>query len=170
MTLYDFTPEENIQRYLTRLDQVRVEYESRWGVSKLPGLISEELRGKWERQCSKLDTAAQERRVNDVAELVEGSIRAYGAMEREALARGHKMHDAEMWDVEHPESKQVYRIVKNNYDAGISLKDGVRVYTLVEVARILEKKDTINAVKDVFPDATVAKIQGKEHWNDDIPF
>ena len=172
MSFYDYTVEENILRYFTRLDQVQIEYESRWGVAKLPTLVSPELQEKWKRQLEKLFKAKEENRLTDVIGLVEGCIRAFDIMEKEALARGNKMHDAEMWDVKHPESGQVYRIVKNNYDAGISLKDGARVYTLVEIARILESQFNLIAVKDVFPDATVLKIEDTFDWNkgDKMPF
>lgn len=172
MSFYDFTVEENILRYFTKLNQVEVEYESRWGVSKLPKLISPELKEKWDRQIEKLFKAKDENRLNDVIGLVEGCIRAYAVMESEAISRGHKMHDAEMWDVKHPDSGHVYRIVKNNYDAGVSLNDGARVYTLEEVARIIEAHDNINAVKDVFPNATVLKIEDTFDYNkgDKLPF
>lgn len=168
MSFYDYTVEENILRYFTKLHQVEIEYESRWGIAKLPNLVSPELKAKWDTQIQKLWNAKKDNKIDDVAQLVEGCIRAYAIMEKEALGRGHKMHNVDCWDVKHPESGQVYRIVKNNYDAGI--EEGVRVYTLQEVARILEKKDTINKVKGVFPDAKVFKIEGKDFFNDDLPF
>ena len=171
MSFYDFTIEENIRRYLTRLDQVQVEYESRWGVNKLPLLCSEELQSKWQRQKEKLQQAVEADRLADVVALVDGSIRAFDAMEKQAIANGHKMHDAEMWDFKHPEDGTVYRIVKNNYDAGIAIGDGAKVYTLEEVARLLHKYDNLNAVKDAFPDATVMKVTyTPDDFNDPIPF
>lgn len=170
MSFYDFTTEENIQRYLVRLDQVEVEYESRWGVKKLHSLCSPEMQEKWNRHSQKLRDAVNENRINDVIDLVEGAIRAFKAMEDEALSRGHKMHDADMWDVKHPDSGNVYRVVKTNYDAGISLKDGARVYTLQEVSRLLESHDNLNAVKDVFPDSKLNLVYKNEDFNDSIPF
>ena len=172
MSFFDHTIEENILRYLTRLDQVQIEYESRWGILKLPSLCSAAMQDKWNNQKAKLQHAVNENRLHDVVALVEGSIRAYDAMEKDALSNGHKMYNADMWDVKHPESGQVYRIVKNNYDAGISLHDGALVYTLTEIARILEKHHNINAVKDSFPDATVLKINNTFDYTkgDDIPF
>lgn len=171
MSFYDYDIEENILRYFTRLDQVLVEYESRWGVGKLTGLVSDELKAKFDTHMGKLMDAKKDNRLDDVMVLVDGAIRAYAMMEREALARGHKMHDAEMWDVKHPETGEVYRIVKNNYDAGISVGDGAKVYTLQEVARILESyAKSVGGVKDVFPDAMVTKTMPKEYFNDDIPF
>lgn len=168
MSFYDYTVEENILRYFTRLNQVQVEYESRWGVGKLPTLVSPELKTKWDNQLTKLWKAKDDNRLADVVALVDGCIRAFDVMEKEALARGHKMHDTDKWDIKHPDSGQVYRIVKNNYDAGI--EEGVRVYTLEEVARILESKDNILAIKDAFPDSKVMKIEGKDFFNDNLPF
>jgi len=171
MSFYDHTIEENILRYLTRLDQVQIEYESRWGILKLPSLCSAAMQDKWNNQKAKLQHAVNENRLHDVIALVEGSIRAYDAMEKQAIANGHKMHDAEMWDFKHPEDGAVYRIVKNNYDAGIAIGDGAKVYTLEEVARLLHKYDNLNAVKDAFPDATVMKVtHTPDDFNDPIPF
>jgi len=171
MSFFDHTIEENILRYLTRLDQVQIEYESRWGILKLPSLCSAAMQDKWNNQKAKLQHAVNENRLHDVVALVEGSIRAYDAMEKQAIANGHKMHDAEMWDFKHPEDGAVYRIVKNNYDAGIAIGDGAKVYTLEEVARLLHKYDNLNAVKDAFPDATVMKVTyTPDDFNDPIPF
>jgi len=171
MSFLDFTVEENILRYLTRLDQVQVEYESRWGVLKLPSLCSDAMQDKWNSQKAKLQQAVNENRLHDVVALVEGSVRAFGAMEQEALARGHKMHSVDMWDFKHPETGEVFRMVKNNYDAEIAIGDGAKVYTLEEVARLLAKHYNINAVKDVFPDAVVKNIAYKEEdFHGNIPF
>lgn len=171
MSFFEFEDHENIQRHLTRLDQVQVEYESRWGVNRLPSLCSDDMQAKWNRQRQKLQDAVNQNLLYGVRDLVDGSIRAYAAMENDALARGNKPHDAEMWDVKHPDSGQVFRIVKSNYDAGIALKDGAMVFTLQEVARILDAHATIKDVKATFPDATVANIHAVD-WNkgDDLPF
>lgn len=171
----EFTDEENILRHFTRLDQVQCEYESRWGVSRLPNLVSKELKEKWDGQIAKLHKARIENNLFDVIALVEGCIRGFAVLEKEALSLGHKMHDAEMWDVKHPTSGKVYRIVKNNYDAGISLNDDALVYTLHEVACILESAHFLNNVKQVFPDAQVVSVfktekEEKDFFNDNLPF
>lgn len=170
MSFFDFADDENIQRYLIRLDQVQVEYESKWGINKLPSLCSDEMQAKWNRQCQKLQDAVEKNNLYLVRDLVDGSIRAFEVMEQEAISRGHKPHNAEMWDVKHPESGSVFRIVKNNYDAGISLKDGAIVFTLQELARILETHATIKDVKSVFPDAQVVAVHGDGDMNGQIPF
>jgi hypothetical protein len=52
--------------------------------------------------------------------------------------------------------------------------EGVEVYSLEEVGRILEASTLLKAVKDNFPDATVAEIRprsGKrEKLDKEIPF
>jgi len=175
MSFDDYTVEENILRHLTRLDQIQIEYEARWGVAKLPTLISPELREKWEGQLQKVFKAKEENRLQDLMALVDGCARAYKIMEDEAMSRGHKPYECEMWDIKHPDTGQVYRIVKNNYDAGIAPKDNALVYTREEVARILESKSLMNHVKNVFPDSTVVKVfktekEDESFFNDNIPF
>lgn len=166
----EYTEYENIQRCITRLDQVAVDYECRWGVGRLEKLVSPDMAEKWDRQKEKLDKAIQDRDVREVAALVEGSIRGYKVLEDNALLLGHKYNAPEIWEVKHPETNEVFRIVKSNNDYDMAVNGEAHVFTLQEVARILSSHTVINQVKDVFPDAQVTKIAEKDFFNDNLPF
>lgn len=164
MTMDEITFE--IRRWVDKLDQVSIDYEARWGCGRLPLLASPDMALKWDRQWRKLDDAIIGRNLHLVRDLVEGCIRAWAALESAALAAGHKPIAPESWEVRHPDSGAVYRIVKTNYDARAPAIPGVITYSLEEVARILEAQQLVNVVKGTF-DGTIVKGVFKE---DALPF
>lgn len=170
MSFLDFDGSENVQRYITRLDQVAVDYECRWGVGMLEKLVSPQTAEKWKRQQNKINGAIKDNNLNDIIGLVEGSIRGYAALENEAIALGYKPKQSDIWEVKHPDSGEIFRIVKNNIDYDGALGDGAHVFTLQEVARILDNHATIKEVKNAFPGSKVNKIYKNEDFNGDIPF
>ena len=146
-----------MQRWIQKLDTVAAEYESRWGVSRLQTLVPHELAQKWKAQTDKLNAAIQGSNLYDMPELVEGCIRGYGALEKAAIAQGHKPHDAPFaWTVGLPSGKTL-AIVRHDKDA--SLVNDLRrdhgdivVWTIDEIARIIEKEHILlNVVKPSAP-------------------
>lgn len=164
-----FDDNQNIQRWVTRLDQVAVDYESRWGVGRLENLVSPDMREKWDRQKQKLDEAIQAKNLTETKNLVEGTIRGYAALEKQALELGHKFQSPDMWEVKHPENDTVFRIVKNNFDYDMACNGEAHVFTLQEIARILSAHAVINEVKNVFPDSQVVGMSN-EFKEDNLPF
>lgn len=154
----------NIMRHVQRLDGVSISYEARWGVNRLQGLASDGLKEKWDRQWQKLDQAIADQDIRLVEDLCAGCIRAWGALEAEAIANGHKTIESGAWEVKHPESGQVYRIARNNFEAGIPAAKGTITYSLEEVARILESNQLINVVKETFEGAVVKSISDTFDW------
>lgn len=157
---------EEINRWLHKLDQVAIVFESKWGIGVLPTLADREIEMKWNKQKEKLALAVQDCDLPSVQKLVEGSIRAWKVLEDSAIKNGHKPRDPECWDVVHPDSGTKYRICKGLTDARAATEDGVIVYTLQEVVRVLEGHQLVNVVKDVFPGARVNKIRFED---DEIP-
>lgn len=140
--------EYEIQRWLHKLDIVASEYESRWGVSRLHTLVPYEVAAKWNVQVGKLNDAIKQSKLELMPDLVEGTIRGYAALERAAIAEGHKPHDAPFaWTVGLPSGKTL-AIVRHDKDAALvnDLKcdhGDVVVWTIDEIARIIEKDHTL---------------------------
>lgn len=155
-----------IRRWIDQLDQVSIDYEARWGCGRLPLLAHPDIAAKWDRQWRKLDDAIIDRNLHLVRDLVQGCIRAWAALENNALVAGHKPIAPESWEVRHPESGAVYRIVKTNYDAHAPAASGAITYSLEEIARILEASQLVNVVKNTFQGATVKSV----FKEDDMPF
>ena len=159
-----------IKKWIDRLDQVAISYEAKWGIGRLQKLISPDLSVKWNIQNNKLRAAIDQQDVGLIAELVEGTVRAWAALEQNAIANGHKPNEADYWEVTPKDSDSVYRIYKNNYDARSAAPQGVLRYSLTEVANILESQQLINQVKGKLG-GTVQKIDHSTPLqDDDIPW
>lgn len=127
-----------ISLLIWKLDQVWKDVNARWGIDRLKYLVSNEMREKWERHEKKIREAIDEKEVATLSLLVDGSIRGYALLEEEALKNGYEPRDPVYWEVQHPGTGSVFRIVKNDLDAKCAVGTGVRVFTLLEVARIIE--------------------------------
>lgn len=170
MTL-DLTPAQlEINRLLERLDECAKQHECKWGVDRLQTLAGPQLRQKWDTQIAKLNAAITSSNLTDMRQLVEGTIRAWGILEQEAMQSGHTCHPPEVWEVQHPSSGRVYRICKTLLDAKAVTEEGYCVYTLEEIARLLETKQMVNVVKENFPGAVVTRVTPDWKKGDEIPF
>jgi hypothetical protein len=68
---------------------LRLGFENRWGVDRLPELVSAETQEKYWRQVDKLNAAIESNDVDLVIKYAAGMMRAYTAMQNEARERGH---------------------------------------------------------------------------------
>lgn len=149
--------EYSINQWLDKLDTKACEMESRWGVNRLERLVSFEMAEKWKRQISRLNDAISKNDLYTLPDLVNGTIRGYEAMEADAMAQGHKPHDAPLaWTVGMPSGKTL-AIVRHPKDASLvnDLKrdhGDVVVWTIDEIAAIIDKDYIlVNVVKEALP-------------------
>jgi hypothetical protein len=166
-----------IQNYLTEYDRVVSDYERRWGVERLPNLVSPELRDRFWQQMDKLNDAIHRDAAVDVEHHVAVTLRAYGALEKEAIALGGKEIGMDVWTA-HADGKVV--AIARDEQAVMHIKNDMPealVYCVQEVAVILAKWSEQNAlaveVKDTFPGATVTDVKPTEledKLDDIIPF
>ncbi len=139
------TPEQNaINELIHQLDEVAIRYECVWGVYKLESLATGSLAEKVQSQVDKLNDAIQAVDVASVRELVSGCIRMYDALEKNALALGHKPIAPEYLEINI--GSKIYRVVKSVSDArSLHRPDGekgVCIVTLEELARMYDKKES----------------------------
>jgi len=165
-----------IQNYLTEYDRVVSEYERRWGIERLPLLVSPELRDRFWQQIDKLNDAIHRDAPNDVEHHVAVTLRAYAALEKEAIAMGGVEIGDDVWTAE--VDGKVVAVVRDVHAVGGIKKEmpDALVYCVQEVAAILakwsEQNKLVADVKDVFPGAVVSEIKQsmKDKLDDDIPF
>jgi hypothetical protein len=151
--------QREIKRWLDRLDEMALVYEARWGIGNLPRLCSEVTAQKYDKQNEKLAAAIKDQDIKLVQDLVNGFVRAYEIMEREAIERGHKPISPECMEVA-LESGFKLRIARNNTEARNLTVQGVYVWSLEEVARVIEKDYTlVNVIKENFKGAEVKSIR-----------
>jgi hypothetical protein len=166
---------QKIQAAITELDVCVVGYERRWGVDRLPELVSTETQVKYWRQVDKLDAAIEANDVDLVTKYAAGMMRAYAAMQNEARDRGHDELKGTWYECETPDGRVL--IVAPSFEESHKAareRTGCIVYAMQEVAAIVCRDEAgrfANAVKEVFPAATVEVVrQTKDDLNDEIPF
>jgi hypothetical protein len=149
----NITPDQYyINQCLDKLDTKACEVESRWGVARLDRLVSFDMAQKWQRQMDRLNEAIENSDVATLPEIVNGTIRGYEVMEADAMAQGHKPHDAPLaWTVAMPGGKTL-AIVRHEKDFAL-FKDNAREFgdvtcwTLDQIASIIENKYTLVNLK-----------------------
>lgn len=138
------TPNEvQVNRIIDRLDQVAIDYEARWGVGRLEGMVSDDLRLKWDRQVEKVNNAIQDKNPIVLTDLMEGTIRGWKALEDNALASGHSPNDPRYVEYAHP-SGTLYKICYASADAKLLAHQATadcRIVTLQEMANLMNERE-----------------------------
>lgn len=176
MTIFpeqQLTPTQlEINRYLQHLDQIAIGYEAKWGVGRLPEIVSHALAEKWEAQKEKFNAAVLD---NDLEQVIVHSAamqRGWKALEQDAQSRGHAPIEPDAWHVRLEDGFEL-KITKNRYDAQseCTKQQGCAVFTLTEIARLVQSQyRDVYGVKQTFPDATITEInQFDFEKGDDIP-
>lgn len=164
-----------IQALLTGLDEVAVSMERKWGVGRLPRLVGDLMRAKWDAQTDKLNAAIGRGLESEIKELVEGTKRGWAALDRAATEAGHVPRPVEEWEFVLPSTGEVCVLVRDAADVGRIEADGRMVWSLEEVGTLIDKlPDTVKAVKAAFSQSKVAHIRDKNEidWSkgDELPF
>ena len=162
------------QDALHRYDDRVSEVERKWGVDRLIWVVGGDLRDRFEAQMDKLNAAID--RMEDVEHQVDVTLRGVAALEQAAIAAGVQPLKGEWIEGKMPDGR-VLAIVPNDYEVSRVKRDNreMVVYSVDEIGRLLAAWDegkTVDAVKDVFPGATVEKVKTRleKELNDEIPF
>lgn len=159
-----------IKRWIDKLDQVASAKEAVWGIGNLLEFVSQETADKVRRQDQKLADAVTQQDLHSVQELVNGYIRAYDVMENEARTRGHAPIFPEAMEVALPSGFRL-RVAKNANEARSVTEEGVYVWSLQELARVIESECTlVNKIKDALPDARLTAIDHEKFESDELPW
>jgi len=111
----NMTPTQNaINKMICELDEIAIRYETVWGVYKLESLAGDVLANKVQLQVDKLNDAIQNEELDDVRGLVSGTIRMYDALEKNAIANGHKPLSPDYWEIK--VGSKIYHVVKSVSD------------------------------------------------------
>jgi hypothetical protein len=163
-----------IQALLTGLDEVASSMERKWGVGRLPRLVGDLMRAKWEAQQDKLNAAIARGLEVEVKEMVEGTKRGWAALDRAATEAGRVPRPVDEWEFVLPSTGEVCVLVRDGADTVRVKADGRMVWSMDEVASIVDKlPEAVKAVKASFADASVrVKDKAKIDWEkgDPLPF
>lgn len=158
----------------SKLDEMAARIERRWGVGRLPILVSTETRTRFS-QAEDMHRAAQEAD-QDMAPLDAMMMRAWAALEAEAEARSAEPMPAGVWEIEADEPLRGVIVVAHDDQHAQVLrlrdkKEGrtTEVWTKAEVARVLQAHTVLGVAKTVFPGAEVRR-RAPMPVMDEIPF
>jgi hypothetical protein len=145
---------------LDEADAVAAAMEAKWGCGRLRLLVGSELREKFDRQRYLLNRAIWHGDLEDVRREAPRMVKAWNALDRAATEAGAKPLDPKVWEVTQPNGR-VAAIVQTSEDAHFVVADGrkVDVYTLEEIARLLEGYPGLSKIKHAFPGASVVEVR-----------
>jgi len=141
-------------------DAVAIAMEARWGAGRLRLLVDDKLREKFDRQRFLFNAAIWHGDLQAVVLQSRRMIAAWQALAREAEAAGAPILSPEVWEVALADGT-VVALVRSPEDAHAVVADGrrVTVYTLAELAVMLENYQEVTKVKITFPGAEVVQIR-----------
>lgn len=172
------------KRSLTEgLDHLAGEMERKWGVDRLPLLVSEQLRAAFYRQQDLLNDALGSGDLTLIDIQAGGMKRAWQALDQAAAQAGQKPLSADVWEVKLPKSGKIVAVVRTSAEAHLVAGPDRETWTLAEIACLIDGLDgKVAEIKRVFPGAEITAIHKTEtpetptkesfDWakGDDIPF
>lgn len=173
-----------LKAHIDGVDHLAQRMEAKWGVGRLPLLVSAETRAKFYKQGERMYEALEacysakvitRDLLDAAASRTAGMERAWAALDKQATEAGEKPIDPEVWETVLSDGSLV-AVVQTNADASKILRDGrlKNVWTLEEVARAIEAfPDVIRSIKETFEGATVEVVKEKRFRglrSDEIPF
>lgn len=171
------------QEEVDDLDLVAIDMERKWGCDRLRTLVPKDLREKFDRQRYLVNQALWHGDLEAVKRETRRMISAWRALDRAAEAAGATTLSPEVWECVGKQG-EVYALVRGGNEARAVTASGrfVKVYTLDEIANLLDGFPELSKAKDVFPGAMVYKVRtrvtdpldglpdSKEPLNDPLPF
>lgn len=168
--------QDAIDGALKPLDATARRLEQSFGVGRLQELVSPDTAAKFQAAKAKLDVALQDNDVELVIRRAKVLNAGWLTLEKEAIEAGHKPAPPEIWHAhapaEHGKPVIEFVIARDNSDATLA-QTTLPVYTVEEIARIVRAWRSAfdaHAVKNVWPEAEVIRVDGDEMFDDEIPF
>lgn len=158
---------------LAPFDRAAREIEKRWGIDRLPELVSLESADKWARALAGLNEAIWAEDPDKVKFWVEVCLRGLKAMDEEAVKLGRAISDPDIWEYEYEGT--IFGIIQDGreWPAAYAKRPNIAIHTMREVAIALHehRNGLVNAVKLSFHGAEVQRVRSKPgDLEDEIDF
>ena len=158
---------------LAPFDKAVREMDKRWGVDRLPELVSVESAAKWGKAVAGLNGAIDAQDPDKVKFWVEVCLRGLTAMDAEAVALGRPLSDPMIWG--HEFEGTIYGIIEDGreWPAAYAKRPGIAIHTMREVAVALHahRNGLVDAIKLSFPGAEVKAVRRPQaELEDDFDF
>lgn len=149
-----------IKSALDGLDEVASQAERKWGYGRLPLLVDDGLRAKFDRQMANVDKVLQHDGVSlgEILAQLAAMRRAWAALDAAAVAQGHLPRTADALECVLPDGT-VCLIIDPRSGADPK-PDGRRivVYSTDEIGRMIAAMAETLVVKREFPGAVVERV------------
>ena len=154
-------PSLAVQSAVQGYDRHIWEAERTWGVDRLPSLVSDDTRQRWWTGVGMLNTAIRDNNAVMVKALVDNMIVGLQKMISEAEDAGYGPLAPDIWESALSDGR-VLRLVRS-FPGPSYQPDGrdVILWTLEDVARLVDKQDAINKIKEMFPGAEITDVRFK---------
>lgn len=158
---------------LAPFDKAVREMDKKWGVDRLPELVSVESAEKWGKAMAGLNGAIDAQDPDKVKFWVEVCLRGLAAMDAEAVSLGRPVSDPMIWEYEYEGT--TFGIIEDGreWPAAYAKRPGIAIHTMREVAIALHahRNGLVDAIKLSFPGAEVKAVRRpKADLEDDIDF
>jgi hypothetical protein len=175
------------QAMLDEMDGVAIEMERKWGAGRLRMLVDVDLRERFDRQRYLVNHAIHHGDLEQVRLQAQRMIKAWQAADRVATEAAQPRLASGVWEIALTNGR-VLALARSateaaTYDAG---GRDVELWTLEEVARMVEGGYFIQSIKRSFPGAVVVAVRSSlddpllklpdsragltDNLDDDIPF
>jgi len=158
-------------------DRASRDMEARWGIDRLPELVSPETAAKFGSAMAKLNAAIDSNDAEEVAARAGVAMRGLHAMDAEAKQRGHQPLPPDAWPFLARDGAACV-LIRDARESALAeaAYPGATIYTLREVVNALAEYDcaVVREVKQHFPGAEVVAsrplTKTEIDLDDDIPF
>lgn len=146
--------------FLDGVDSLAAEMEAKWGAGRLPLIVPQPMREKFQRQRYLLNQAIWHGDLEAIRTQAPRMLAAWRALDRQATADGKGRLDEMVWEIALDDGS-VGAIVPDSQYAARVIAEGrqVAVYTLDEIGRLLSGFPDLAKAKEVFPGATVTAVR-----------
>lgn len=158
------------------LDRLAITMDEKWGIDRLPELVSIETAQKYGSAMAKLNAALEAGDPQEVAKRAQVCMRGLGVMDKEAIASGQSQASADYLEYEIDGFKFAIMRDKHHWKACQAERPDLRFFSLREVGVALQALKIDNPifaeVKKHFPAAEITSIAEKSSrsLDDPLPF
>lgn len=137
----------------------------RWGFNRLPHIVSIDLmqrfklqKTKWEEACFYCIGSCMPPDLDRVKKHGEAMIRAYDALDREALALGHSPTPPGQWEFELADGRPIVLVRTRAEMGNVEREPQAQVWCLEEIGEIITRFPQLVLTKDLFPEMEIIRM------------
>lgn len=155
-------------------DEATRRMDRKWGIDRLPDLVSVATAEKWGGALAKLNAAIQSGDVAETRSRVEVCLRGLTTMDAEATAAGQPTADPTVWECEHDGHRFGIIADITMWQSASDKRPDLQIVGIKEVAvaihALRNSLPAIDEMRKAFPGATITAIRPKQDMEDEIPY